>query len=29
MDVTEKLFGSQRAITIWVVTVVFAIIFPA
>lgn len=28
MDVTEKLFGSQRAITIWVVTVVFAIIFP-
>jgi len=29
MDVTEKLFGSQRAITIWVVTVVFAIVFPA
>ncbi len=25
----ERMFGSQRAITIWVVSVVFAIVFPA
>ena len=29
MSLSEKMFGSQRAITIWVVSIVFAIIFPA
>ncbi len=29
MSLSEKMFGSQRAITIWVVSVVFAIVFPA
>ncbi len=28
MDLTQKLFGSQRAVTIWVVSVVFAVVFP-
>ena len=29
MSLSEKMFGSQRAITIWVISVVFAIVFPA
>ena len=29
MSLSEKMFGSQRAITIWVVSIVFAIVFPA
>ncbi len=29
MSLSEKMFGSQRAITIWVISVIFAIVFPA
>ena len=29
MSLSEKMFGSQRAITIWVISLVFAIVFPA
>jgi len=29
VSLSDKLFGSQRAITIWIVSIVFAIIFPA
>ena len=28
MSLSEKMFGSQRAITIWVISVIFAIVFP-
>ena len=29
MSLSEKMFGSQRAITIWVISVIFAIVLPA
>lgn len=29
MSLSEKMFGSQRAITIWVISIIFAIVFPA